>query len=111
MNEKRKITDANSGYMEFNVCRPSVKSAKRGSGGITVLLRKQLSDYVCFVKSHENGIVWFKVIQQSYDQCDIYLCYIYIPPKDSSHVVWRAGTRTRVCCELLTVMHFSPGYV
>ena len=82
-NEKRKITDANSGYMEFNVCRPSVKSARRGSGGITVLLRKQLSDYLCFVKSHENGIVWFKVIQQSYDQCDIYLCYIYIPPKDS----------------------------
>ena len=27
------------------------------------------------------------MIQQSYDQCDIYLCYTYIPPKDSSRNV------------------------
>ena len=30
---------------------------------------------------------------------------------NSLHMVWWAGTRTRVCCELLTVMHFSSGYV
>ena len=80
--------DTDSNFIEHNVCRPLLKTAKRGSGGITVLVKKQLADYICYIESHKVGIIWFKIIrEQAHAHCDIYLCCLYIPPKDSSRHV------------------------
>ena len=87
-NEKNKIIDTDSDFIEYNVCRPVLKTAKRGSGGITVLVKKQLASCISYIESHKVGIIWFKIIrEQSHAYCDIYLCCLYIPPKDSSRHV------------------------
>ena len=87
-NEKNKIIDTDSDFIEYNVCRPVLKTAKRGSGGITVLVKKQLASCISYIESHKVGIIWFKSIrEQSHAYCDIYLCCLYIPPKDSSRHV------------------------
>ena len=88
-NEKTKIMYTDSDFIEYNVCRPLLKTAKRGSGEITVLVKKQLVDCICYIESHKVGIIWFKIIrEQSHAHCDINLCCLYIPPKDSSsHVL------------------------
>ena len=87
-NEKTKIIDADSDFIEYNVCRPLLKTAKCGSGGLTVLMKKQLVDCICYIESHKVGIIWFKIIrEQSHAHFDIFLCCLYIPPKDSSRHV------------------------
>ena len=58
---------------------------KRNSGGITVLIRKELEKYIEHIKSYSDGIVWFKLSKEhSKTDRDIYLCCAYIPPKNSS---------------------------
>ena len=63
-NENNKIIDTDSDFLEYNVCCPLLKTAKRGSGGITVLVKKQLADCVCYIESHKIGIIWFKIISE-----------------------------------------------
>ena len=74
----------NDDFIEFHVCRQVVKTAKRNSGGITVLIRKEIEMYIEHVKSYGEGIIWFKLPKEhTGTQYDIYLCCTYIPPINS----------------------------
>ena len=55
----------NDDFIEFHVCRQVVKTAKRNSGGITVLIRKEIEMYIEHVKSYEEGIIWFKLPKEN----------------------------------------------
>ena len=75
----------NTDFIEYNVCRQAVKTAKRNSGGITVFIRKELEQYFQHIKSYSDGIIWLKLQKEhSLIDQDIYLCCIYIPPKNST---------------------------
>ena len=69
----------NDNFIEFHVCRQVVKTAKRNSGGITVLIRKEIEMYIEHVKSYGEGITWFKPPKENIcTQYDIYICCIYV---------------------------------
>ena len=75
----------NNDFIEYNVCRKPVKTAKRNSGGITVFIRKELKSFIQHIKSYSDGIIWFKLSKEhSNTERDTYLCCAYIPPKNSS---------------------------
>ena len=75
----------NDDFIEFHVCRQVVKTVKRNSGSITVLIRKEIEMYIEHVKSYGEGIIWFKLPKENTGtQYDIYLCCTYIPPINSS---------------------------
>ena len=75
----------NTNFIEYSVCRSAVKTAKRNSGGITVLIKKHLSEYITHIKSYNEGIIWFKIPTINVRcNCDIYICCVYISPKYSS---------------------------
>ena len=44
----------NDDFIEFHVCRQVVKTAKRNSGGITVLIKKEIEMYIEHVKSYRE---------------------------------------------------------
>ena len=72
-------------YTVYNVCRPKIKTAKRSSGGIVALVNKSITRFVTCIKSYSEGIVWLKIQKEAYhSQYDIYVCCVYIPPKNSS---------------------------
>ena len=83
--DNTKLLYNNVDFIEYNVCRKAVKTAKRNSGGITVLIRKELEKYIEHIKSYSDGIVWFKLFKEHLKtDRDIYLCCAHIPPKNSS---------------------------
>ena len=51
----------NTDFIEYNVCRQAVKTAKCNSGGITVFIRKELEQYFQHIKSYSDGIIWLQL--------------------------------------------------
>ena len=63
-----------------------MKTAKRNSDGSSVLIRKELDEYIKCVKSYSDGIIWMKLSKEyTKTERDTYLCYAYIPLK--THLV------------------------
>ena len=81
-NNDMKTINNNINFDEYSVCRQAVKAAKRGSGGISVFIKKYLSKFISYIKSDAEGIIWFKLSKLLIKQDrDIFLCGVYISPK------------------------------
>ena len=84
-NNDLKTINNNINFDEYSVCRQAVKAAKRGSGGISVFIKKYLSKFISYIKSDAEGIIWFKLSKFLIKQDrDIFLCGVYISPKTST---------------------------
>lgn len=71
------------------LCIPSIKNPKvkcgRDSGGIIVLFKENISNYIFPVKKGRSHI-WIKLKKElTSSDLDIYLCAIYIPPNESPY--------------------------
>ncbi len=75
----------NDNFTEYSICRHSLKTAKRNSGGIIALINNRINDSITLVKSHSEGIMWFKLSKEkSENQEDLFICCVYISPQGSS---------------------------
>ncbi len=77
-------------YMWFGHNRQDIHvRAKSGSGGVGLLIRRDLVDYyeVCVVENSTEGILWVKF--QSKVDCSkmYYVCVCYLPPEGTSRNV------------------------
>lgn len=75
------------GYEYLNYCRKNVHvNARRRSGGIGVLIKKDIRHYFSEKRKHEDVIIWFALNKNMMGRDkDIMIAAIYIPPDDSSH--------------------------
>ena len=55
-----------------------VKTAKRNSGGITVLIRKEIEMYIEHVKCYGEGIIWFKLPKEILAHNMIFIYVVHI---------------------------------
>ena len=58
------------------------KRAKRGSGGILLYINDKIGQNVDSISSEDR--IWIKYRDSSSRDNDIYICFCYIPPKDST---------------------------
>ena len=62
------------------------KKAHRNSGGIGIYIKKHIEAGVEYIYSYDDCIVWYKLDKEFFDiKQDIYICTVYIPPKDSTY--------------------------
>ena len=72
------------GFWDFSQIRPKTKKKGRFSGGITVLAELDIRPGIKIVDSSE-GFVWIKLDKVFFNFInDLYICAVYIPPKNSS---------------------------
>ena len=61
-----------------------IRTTSRGrySGGISFYYRQELKPYIKIVQKEQSGIIWVKISSElfTFDQ-DVFLCYIYVPPR------------------------------
>ena len=68
-------------FWDYSQIRPKHVKAFRYSGGISILIKKELRPGIKIVKDIE-GFVWFKLCKVFFDLCnDLYVCASYIPPQ------------------------------
>ena len=75
------------GYKCKNVCYSKKhKKAKRHSGGISVLIKIDISHFVTIVKTTAEHFIWLKINKKLTGYAmDTYCCCAYIPPYDSPY--------------------------
>ena len=75
------------GYKSFSMCRKDISQrSRRGSGGITILVRSNLRKRIKFLeKDSSEEFVWWKLDKSFFKMShDIYICSVYVPPQNSS---------------------------
>ena len=73
------------GYHTFQVNRPKHKRAHKLSGGLAVLIKKDIKKGITLARSGMFAI-WLKVDRLfSGYKSDIYICITYLPPENSSY--------------------------
>lgn len=74
------------GYVCFKSCRKRNPRARKMSGGVAVLVKKEISQLITIIKSKNSDIIWIK-IPSAYSRHprDIYLGYVYISPSCSTY--------------------------
>ncbi|CAG2245139.1 unnamed protein product [Mytilus edulis] len=76
------------GYNIISKVRKKTKKAKRHSGGIIVMIKKQFYKGISYLKdatSSQNRL-WLKLDKYFFGlKQDLYLCAVYIPPFSSAH--------------------------
>ena len=71
----------------FTNGRTKNKKAERHSGGITVLVTKEIRQGVKFFSSGSTRFVWCKLDKHFFDlDKNIYVCSAYIPPANSVYI-------------------------
>ena len=75
------------GYIYFNAFRSTKhKNAKRGSGGVLVLVKKSIQKYVSKISVIKEQFIWIKISKELTGHLnDTYCCCGYIPPQYSSY--------------------------
>ncbi len=75
------------GYELFHSCRKTKhKNAKKESGGVAVLIRKDLTPHIKINKSLSDDILWIKVNQKVIRMpFNLMIGTIYLPPENSSY--------------------------
>ena len=84
-------TDINiPGFYSFSKCRKVLsRRSRRGSGGITILVKSCLKKGIKFLdKDSDEEFVWWKLDKSFFKMThDIYICTVYIPPQNSSREI------------------------
>ena len=77
------------GFCSFQIIRPKVKKARKGSGGIVVLVKKELRKGVTFIKSKvlPHDVIWVKLSKTFFKGWseNLFLCVAYFSPANSSY--------------------------
>ena len=72
-------------FLCFSSTRTKTKKAKRSSGGIIFLFKKQYKNFVTKLDSKSEDILWVKVNKELLNMKeDIYLASVYISPNRST---------------------------
>ena len=74
------------GYKSVNLSRKSSKKCKKISGGISVFVKSDLKDGIKFLEHKTDDYIWLQLISSFFGTSkDIFLCFIYNPPDNSSY--------------------------
>ena len=74
------------GFNHYKVIRTGIDpNAPRGSGGISVFIKKSLDFSVNILKSVDDNLLWLKI--ENKEGVSFALCSVYIPPEGSSALV------------------------
>jgi hypothetical protein len=80
-----KLCDSDSLELDgFSVFMKNRSKAKRNSGGVAVLVRKDLTNYVEILDSQSDFNMWFKISNELLGY-DLLCCNTYIPPENSAY--------------------------
>ena len=73
------------GYASFMNCRSMDSSKKRG--GLVVFIKRNILSGITLVDKSSSEMMWFKLSGAFFGlQRDIYICFIYISPVNSTYV-------------------------
>ena len=62
------------------------EKSKRGHGGICLFIKNSLKRGVELLETNKAGFIWIKLCQTYFSlNEDIYICFTYIPPKESKY--------------------------
>ena len=69
-----------------SLIRPKNKCTNKVSDGLTVLVRSEIKQGIQFLEHINNDYIWLKLSKKNVDVTkDIYLCYMYNPPANSTY--------------------------
>ena len=69
----------------FSHVRPKHTKAKRFSGGITIIIRKELKSGVKIIQYNSPYFLWVKLDRKFFSlDSDMYVCGVYMPPETST---------------------------
>jgi exonuclease III len=75
------------GFVSHHLYGNKTNNTRRGrySGGLSVYYKEIFGNKISIVEKHQSGIVWLKCCKTMFtiDE-DVYICYVYIPPKGSN---------------------------
>lgn len=74
------------GFKPVHLIRPKSKGTYKRSGGISVFVKSELRPGVKFLEHENNDYIWLQLCRDFFGmKDDIYLCYVYNPPDNSSY--------------------------
>ena len=74
------------GFKPVHLIRPKSKGTYKRSGGISVFVKSELRPGVNFLEHENNDYIWLQLCRDFFGmKDDIYLCYVYNPPDNSSY--------------------------
>ncbi|CAG2216007.1 unnamed protein product [Mytilus edulis] len=74
------------GFKSVNLIRPKSKRTNKRSGGLSILVKNEIKSGVKFLEHSNNDYIWLKLSSSLFNLPeDIYLCFIYDPPENSSY--------------------------
>lgn len=77
-------------YYCFKLCRKETKKLNRFFGGITIYCKREIKNGIKFLKHQNDDYVWLNLDKDYLNLSEnIFLCYAYIPPENSSYYVQR----------------------
>jgi exonuclease III len=75
-----------SGYYSVSVTRTKLRTARKHSGGITVLIRESLRPGIKVIEQSCSELVWVKLDKEFFKtEKDIYIAFTYVTPTNSSY--------------------------
>lgn len=73
-----------NGYSCFKLCRKRNKKINRYFGGIAIIYKNTIKEGIKFLTHSNDDYIWIKLCKTYFGlECDLYLCYAYIPPANS----------------------------
>ena len=100
------------GYDHYDLHRKrKSKNAKRDSGGMIIYYKQELNNYVNFVKSDSDDIMWLKLSGDILPSgVDLYVCLLYAVPAGSSHNVYiETDVYDRFLLSLAEILNTNDG--
>ena len=73
-------------YKIHHFFRVQDKKAKRVFGGISILVKKSISNGVTITDSSNSNFIWLKLDKHYFNMFeDLYICFLHIPPENSTY--------------------------
>lgn len=73
-------------FRSVHLIRTKSKKARKRYGGISIYVKKEISDGVKFLEHQTDDYIWLQLSKNFFGlQNNIYLCYMYNPPSESSY--------------------------
>ncbi|CAG2244474.1 unnamed protein product [Mytilus edulis] len=74
------------GFTPVHLTRPKSKGTYKRSGGISIFVKSELRPGVKFLEHVNNDYIWLQLCSNFFGlKDDIFICYIYNPPENSSY--------------------------
>jgi exonuclease III len=75
-----------SGYYSYQVNRRKHENAKKGSGGVAILVKNSLKQNVSFIQSESCNVAWMRLDHKYVGHSqDVYVGAVYISPLNSTY--------------------------